>query len=380
LDPAMKVVGRTFLAVALGSGAGFVSLGALLPTLPRYADGPLGAGPVGIGAAVGATSLTALLFQPLAGRLCDLHGRRPLMLGGLLLMAGATAAFVLAHSLPLLVALRLVAGVGEALLFVGAASAVNDLAPPERRGQAFSLYTLALYGGLAVGPVLGDLVLGDGRYDAVWLGSAAVALAGFVAVFAFVPETRPDRGEEPQPLGRLVYTPAIAPGLVLLTALFAFGGFNAFVALYALELGFERTGIVFATLAVIVLGVRSVGSRLPDVLGPRRAGAVALLGVAAGMLLIAADDSATALLAGTVVFSFGQALAFPAMMTYAVAHAGPAERGAAVGTVSAFVDLAIVSGAVTLGALVQPLGYRGAFAVAAAVAASGLLLLSRLRR
>jgi hypothetical protein len=41
--------------------------------LPRYAEGPLGAGSVGVGLAVGAASLTALLAQPPAGRLGDLR-------------------------------------------------------------------------------------------------------------------------------------------------------------------------------------------------------------------------------------------------------------------------------------------------------------------
>jgi predicted MFS family arabinose efflux permease len=66
-------------------------------------------------------------------------------------------------------------------------------------------------------------------------------------------------------------------------------------------------------------------------------------------------------------------------MSFTVAGAPPAQRGAAVGTISSFVDLAILSGAVVAGALVGPLGYSGAFAVSAAVALGGLLLLSRLR-
>ena len=75
----------------------------------------------------------------------------------------------------------------------------------------------------------------------------------------------------------------------------AFGGFNAFVALYAIDLGVHRTGIVFATFAIVVLGVRSIGSRLPDLLGARRAGALALSCVGAGMLVIASQASVAAL-------------------------------------------------------------------------------------
>ena len=66
------------------------------------------------------------------------------------------------------------------------------------------------------------------------------------------------------------------------------------------------------------------------------------------------------------------------MLMLAVQHAPPAERSAAVGTVTAFVDLALASGAMALGAVAALTGYRGAFAAASIVAASGLVLLPRL--
>jgi MFS family permease len=362
------------LVIALGF-AGFIAIASLLPTLPRYADGPLDAGPVGIGLAVGASSITALFGQPVAGRLADLRGRRLLLLSGTALTAASIACYVVVDSLPLLVALRLLTGGGEALWFVGAATTISDLAPPARRGEAVSYFTLALYSGLAVGPLLGDLVLAEASFDAVWLLASASAGVAFAVALA-VPETRPAGVSA---AAKIVHRGALAPGFVLLAALFAFGGFNAFIALWALEVGVERTGLVFATFALVVVAVRSLGARLPDRLGPRRAGLLALLGVASGMAIVAAWPTEGGVFAGTLVFSFGQALAFPAMMTYAVQRAPESERGAAVGTISAFVDVAIVSGAVALGFVVDAAGYRAAFLTAAAVAVSGLLLLARLR-
>jgi MFS family permease len=166
---------------------------------------------------------------------------------------------------------------------------------------------------------------------------------------------------------------------VLVATLFGFGGFNAFVALYALVLGLDRTGLVFATFAVVVIVVRSAGARIPDLLGARRTAQLALACLAAGMTTIAAWHSIEGLFVGTVIFSPGQALAFPALMAFTVRNAPPTERSAAVGTISAFVDLAFGLGAFSLGGIVAAAGYREAFLTAAAVAASGLLLLSRHR-
>jgi len=368
---------RTFALLLAATFASSMSFSALLPTLPRYADGPLDAGGLGIGLAVGGASLTAFLGQPLAGRLSDRRGRRLLLVSGPLVMAAASAAYVLADTLPVLVLLRLLAGCGEALFFVGAFTMQHDLAPDERRGEATSYLTLALYGGLAAGPLAGDLILGGDRYDTVWLASAAGALVAFLIALS-LPETKPaDAGQSSG--GRFFYAGALPVGLVLLAGLLAFGGFNAFVALYALELGFERTGLVFATFAIAVIAVRSFGARLPDLLGPKRAGFLALAGIALGMALIAAWPSVPGLFAGTLLLAAGQSLAFPALMTFAVSAAPVADRSAAIGTVSAFIDLGIVSGAVVCGLVVDLSGYRAAFLVGGAIAAGGLLLLARLR-
>ncbi len=65
--------------------------------------------------------------------------------------------------------MRLLGGIGEAAFFVGAASMITDLAPESRRGEAISYWSVAVYGGLAFGPLLGNLLLGDDHFDRVWL-------------------------------------------------------------------------------------------------------------------------------------------------------------------------------------------------------------------
>ena len=78
------------------------------------------------------------------------------------------------------------------MLLVGAATMITDLAPEKRRGEALSLYSLGLWGGLALGPLLGELVLGTDRFVAVWLLAAGFCLVAAAIGFT-LPETVPAR-------------------------------------------------------------------------------------------------------------------------------------------------------------------------------------------
>jgi MFS family permease len=370
-----RVVTPAFLLIASATFFAFLSIGIVIPVLPRYAEGPLGANSIGVGIAVGAASVAALLAQPPAGRLGDLRGRRPLLVaGGAMMVAGAVGLVAVEHLLPV-VALRLLTGVGEALFLIGGISIVNDLAPEHRRGEAISLYTLASYGGLAVGPLLGELALGDDRWDAVWLlAAAAAATAGTLGLRARETKAVTARSEGgswlPHRLGLL-------PGLVLGMGLFGFGGFNAFIALYALDVGLEGAGPLFALFAIVVVGVRSFGAKIPDRVGPTRTVRLALVALTVGLLTMGLWDAPVGLYAGTLVFSLGQALAFPAVMTLALSRTPADDRGAVAGTVTAFVDVAIAAGAIALGGVADLGGYSAVFVVSATVAAAGLAVLQR---
>ena len=377
MEQPTRLLTTPFVLAVIAELGVFVTIGMLLPVLPLYAEGPLAVGSIGVGLAVAASSPTTLFFQPFAGRIGDRRGRRILVISGALVVGGSVAAYALADGFWVLVALRLVTGVGEALVFVGAATIVIDLAPEGRRGEALSLYSLGLWGGLAVGPFLGELVLGDDRYDAVWLAAAGCSLASALIALA-LPETRPQAAAEAARPGRLVHPAAIGPGLVLVASVAGFAGFNAFVALYARDLGLGGAGAVFLLFSAIVVGIRIFGRRIPDRVGAKKAAGSALALLAAGLLTIGLWNEPAGLYVGTAIFAVGQALAFPALMSLAVAAAPPAERSAVVGTFSACADVGFAVGALTLGGVAAAGGYDAVFLAGALASVAGAFLLARL--
>ena len=63
----------------------FLAVGAVLPVLPRYVTGPLGAGDLAVGIVTGAFAFTAVIGRPIGGRIADRRGRRLVVVTGLLL-------------------------------------------------------------------------------------------------------------------------------------------------------------------------------------------------------------------------------------------------------------------------------------------------------
>jgi predicted MFS family arabinose efflux permease len=299
------------------------------------------------------------------------------MVGGSLLFGAVMLAHLLAGSLAILVALRLLLGVAEALVFVAAFAAEADLAPPERRGEALTFFSLSLYAGVAVGPLIGEAAFGAGGFPAVWIASAGVA--GIAALLALaVPETRPAGEAGTVASGRLLHPAGILPGLILMTGVWGMGGYFTLMPPYVVgPLGLDGARLFLLTFGGTVIVARLLGARLPDRLGARRLSGTALLITAAGLGLMGVLPTVSGLLAGTLLLGLGVAFTTPALASLTVSRAPSNERGAALGTFSAFIDLAFGLGPIAMGGVAAASTTPVAFLSAAAVALLGAAILWR---
>ncbi|MGK2928547.1 MAG: MFS transporter [Acidimicrobiales bacterium] len=351
----------------------FLAIGSLLPTLPRYVEDELGGSGFEVGLVVGAFAVSAALIRPTAGRLGDIVGRRTMALVGSGIAAVSIVPLGLVHAVWFLILVRLVTGLGEASFFIGAATAAQDLSPDDRRGEAASFFSIAVYGGLAFGPAAGEWIYRTHGSDTMWLAAAASCSVSLVLA-AFIPREL-GRSENPPPRRGLLHPAAILPGSVLLLGILGFTGYAAFVPLYVDEIGLEDAGPFFFAYGAIVLLVRVVGAKIPDRLGVIRTSTLALTSIGVGVGTVAAFASPAGLWVGTVLLSIGMSLLFPALFTLAVQNAPADERSHAVGTFSLFFDLSQGLGAPALGLLVTIFGgERAAFVGGAVMAVMGLVL------
>ena len=158
-------------------------VGSVLPVLPLFLRERGGSYTL-VGVVVGASLVAQFIGQYPAGLLSDRLGRRPLMIGGLLVYGAAIAAFALPLGIVWLVALRFIQGLGAAAFRPGSRAAVADLVPAEERGVAFGWMTGADMSGLIVGPALGGLLAAFGRRTVFEVTGLAMLLAAIVVAYA----------------------------------------------------------------------------------------------------------------------------------------------------------------------------------------------------
>ena len=352
----------------------FVAMGIFLSALPLYITRSLGGSRTAVGLAVGAFSLSAVLLRPLVGRGVDQRGRRPFLIGGPLLMALSSAGLFAARGVWMVAALRLVQGVAGACYYTAGATVATDMAPEGRRADYIARFSLFLYGGFATGPAVGEFLVSRWGFGAAWAFAGGAALtAAFVS--SFVPETLAavPAGSPPARRFRYFHPAAYGPGFVIMTAAVGYVAISIFSPLYARRIGMTSSGPLYAVFAVTVLCVRLFAGRLADRRGRVAVGLPALLTGAAGFVLLAFQPAPALAFVGVAAYAACFAALFPALMALTVDGVPDPERGAALGSYTAFFDIGASGGSYLLGAAGRRVGIRRGVLAARGAVRGGVL-------
>jgi MFS family permease len=356
----------------------FTAFGAYFAAIQLYVEDELGASRASVGLAVGAFSVSALLVRPFVGRSIDVRGRRPFLLAALSLLTLTSLGFLVAGAVPAVVGLRLLQGVAGGTFYTTAAAVATDLAPVERRASAIARFSLFLYAGFALGPVAAEWTIGAVGFAPVWLAAAALGATG-IGCIALLPETGAASMATRAQLGpgrrRLLHPAAVGPGLVLMTTGMGYASITGFSSLYGRTIGLDDPGLLYAVFAVTIIGVRLVAGRLADSVG-RVAVALPGLGLAAvGLGILGLVQEPAFAFVGVAAFGAGFALIFPALMAFTVDRVPDHERGEALGSFTAFMDLGSGGGAYLIGTIADRAGFGWAYGTPALLCLGGAGLL-----
>lgn len=134
-------------------------------------------------------TITALL--PVSGRVADIVGRKRVLNTGLATFVIASLLVALASTFPLLVAARVLQGVGASMLMgTIMATAVTTFSPGER-GRVLGLLTSVVAAGTVVGPGLGGVLTDTVGWRSIFLVNVPIGLLGACGTFALLPADRP---------------------------------------------------------------------------------------------------------------------------------------------------------------------------------------------
>ena len=379
-----------------------------------------------IGAALGAgfaelqwvLSSYALVLAGLllaGGALADRYGRRRVFLAGLGVFAAGSVLCSVAWGAPVLVAGRVVQGVGAAALFPAGLAVLGAEYRGPARARAIGVWGAAVAGAIALGPLLGGVLVETagwrtlfvactalsaplalvaarhlresrtpaGRLDragtallcaaafvvvlvldraGAWGPTAPAVLAGvalaigLVAAFALVEHRVPDPIIAPRLLRNRTFVAATAVAM-----LFAAAGFAplVFIAQYLMTVagaGPILAGLQLAPFAVAAFGVSLLAARVAARLGtgPTLALGLGLCTAGLGLLvLLGPPTTVLALLPGLLVFGCGAGLVNPTMTVAALGAVDPDHGGMAGGVNNAARQLGIAAGIAGFGAVVH---------------------------
>ncbi|MEZ2131959.1 MULTISPECIES: arabinose transporter [unclassified Sinorhizobium] len=350
----------------------FLIIGLALPTLPLHVHDDLGLGGFAVGLVAGSQFAASLVSRIWAGDFADGRGAKRAVVMGLA-AAAVAGLFYLASlafkdnpplSASILLLGRAVLGGAESFIITGAVSWGLALGGAANTGKVIAWIGMAMYAAFAIGAPLGGSLYDAYGFLAIAIATAVVPLMTLLVVAPLKP-VAPQR-RAPSSV-RTVLGAIWMPGIGLAMASFGFGAMMTFASLLFAERGWEPVWLGVSAFAVSFIIARMFFSHLTDRLGGARVALACLLVEAAGLALIWLAPSEAMALTGAILTGFGYSLVYPGFGVEAVRRAPAESRGLAMGTYTAFLDLALGLASPALGLLAGQAGTGRVFLVSALV-------------
>ena len=365
---------------------------------------------------VDAYSLVLASFLMLAGSTGDRLGRRRTFQTGLAVFTLGSLLCSVAPGLGWLVAFRMVQAIGGTMLNPVAMSIItNTFTDPRERARAIGMWG-ATYGiSMALGPVLGGILVESVGWRGIFWVNIPVGLAAIVLTALFVPESRAARPRRPDPVGQLLVIVALASltyaiiegprsgwtapeimglfglsaaalaglaiyeprrqdplldlrffrsapfagaTLIAISALAAMGGFLFLNTIYLQDvrgLSALQAGLYLVPMAAMTVVFAPLAGRIISVRGPRLPLLVAGVGMTAGAVMLtplSAGTPAAWLIAAYVIFGIGSGLVNPPITNTAVSGMPRAQAGVAAAVASTSRQVGQALGVAVTGAVV----------------------------
>jgi DHA1 family multidrug resistance protein-like MFS transporter len=179
---------KIFITLFIATVITMTGLGIIDPILPLYAKSMNATG-IQLGIIFAGFALSRSIFAPIIGQYSDRHGRKTLMISGLVLFAIVSACFVFAKSPLALTLIRLLQGFAVVLVTPVAQAYIGDLTPVGKEGKYMNLFFMSFFMGMALGPYLGGYLTDQFNIKAPFFAMGGLSLLVMLMVLFLVPES-----------------------------------------------------------------------------------------------------------------------------------------------------------------------------------------------
>lgn len=357
----------------------------LMPVLPFYLTEVFGLGKGSIGTILACYTVAALLVRPFSGYLLDAFARKPLYLLAFTVFTSVFGLYLLAGSVLLFVALRIVHGLSFGMVTVAGNTIVIDIMPSSRRGEGIGYYGLANNIAMSLGPMTGLFLHDYYSFTVIFLSALGCCLVGLVMASLVKTPVKPRiERDSPISLDRFILLKGIPVGIDLLLISIPYGITTTYVAMYAKSIGVvSGTGLFFTFMALGMAVSRMFSGRQVDhgkITQVIMAGIVIVIFCYIGLFvcepLFAVSEALVKIIlyGSALALGVGSGMMFPAFNTMFVNLGRNDQRGTATSTYLTSWDVGIGIGLVTGGVIGEAYSFSYAYLIGAVLCIVSLII------
>ena len=276
--------------------------------------------------------------------------------------------------LPLLL-VRLVHGVGLAICFTSGFTYIADIVPKERLNEGIGMFGVTALVGMAIGPVIAEIIIGEFGFQFFFLVAAGMAFVGF---FLHLPlgESYDGRvsGSEMSFFSVLIRRKMLFVAVLALLFGFGLAASGNFVSPFAKEQHIAFISLYFIAYSSAAVITRFFGGRLADRVGEDRIIPYALIITGAGFLVLIALGGDTILIVSGLMSGCGHGFLFPSLNALALREAQRGIRGKINGIFTGGIDAGAFSGSIILGYIGEWGGFQTLFLIAGVALFAGFII------
>ena len=342
------------------------------PFMTIYSSQKLGLPLTAVTSLLSINALTGLIASIIAGSLVDHFGRKVIMTIGLFGQALAYLLYVPAQEFWMFALLMGFSGLFSPLYRVGTDAMLADMFAPEDRAQAYALVRMGRNIGVALGPVLGGLVVVISYNLGLYAAAIALAVFGLISVL-FLRETNPQSNrqqvtnlhEQLQVFGEALrnghFNRLLAAYTLMEIANTLIWGFLPVYLKTNFSINEARYSWIPTTNALMVVFIQVFITKLTSRKPATKVLPVGALFYAASMLIIALGNAYWTFWAAMVVMTIGEMIIAPTATVYVTSLAPENQRGRYLGVFGLTWNIAMSIGPLSAGILTDNIGMRAPY-------------------